>query len=1375
MVLRKLFAIDSNTNGKGPSVFEWSPSGQLLAIGGTAGKVVIVDRSGDVRWTVNLKEKGAVSCISWHAEGSTIAIMQVGVYFITTYDLTTKKTSDVDPLHKVENTAICFNRTSPAVLAVGSSKGGVLLMNCDTFQKIPIAGTHSKRIISMRWNKNDVLAVASEDKYVSFVDTEGKILDRINIKGEIAELHWANRKTDQRTKEDKDKERTISMTNNGKTLIMTVPQSKEALTELAFNKKYGNLIAFEWYGDGYLVVAFAAGNVAIVSTHTKEIGSEVSMMKSHRDALTGLCVNSTINKGAAIGDNFVRVFDLDDLQLSDQRSERYDFDAEFGALSRCAWTNDGQILTVSSRNGTVYTFLTRIPVLSASYGSYIIFLSSLRELSIRDVVTDTEVAKVEVEIEPAFAALSNGIAAVGMNNHVWYYSFSANGKPAKLICDRTYPNVVESVVVSPNYAAVLIDGGHAKLHQFEEKRDRDRSFPEKDPTTKVTTHAMTDNFYMFGTASGLFTIFSLHDHEIVTEYRHICGIRSIQPNTMGTRVAWVDQSGAGAVFNPATEVATVVDGIEASTERFLWDPTDYGGLVGVTGKALTPFVYAPNTRYGSVCTAIRKNGSEKAFSTPRPYGFAPVLMFRGVVVCQMPTGTLAPVPLQSHQAVHYSATGDPEAFSYLIQMFRLSEALAVANQSEQLSVIAEAALHILDVELAIRVYRQLCKPTMVMCLEKIRHIQEKNVLLGHISLIFRQFDDAQNFFTRSSNPMLALEMRRDLMHWDQALGLAENLAPDQVPILSREYAQQLEFRAEYAGALDMFNRGYMQVPELPPNPSPMAVAQATAAEHHNEACQGGAARCMLRIGNIRGGMQLAMKAKNKQLIVDCAVILESIKQYEEAAQLFERAEKWERAATIYIRDTKQLKSAARVMPNITSRNILVMYAKAKETTEHAYQEAEQAYTKAEDWDNVVRIKVENLNDVHGAYVLVRKTRSSEAASMVARVCQKRGDITAAVEFLLLAKKKDEAFEVAKKHNAMTAFETALLQQVALVDGVAPAAHRDTFALIAQHYEDVKNFDVAGDFYRTSGNFSKALQMYLDTNSDDAIEKAINVVGRSANDTLAHRLLDFLTGDVDGVPKDPKNIFKLYMALGSYEKAAKMAVLIATREQELGNYRPAHKILIDTTFVLHGKGMRVSTDLRRALMLLHSYIIVKHLVKPMDDLPAATRMLLRVSRNIQKFPEHTATILTSTVLQCVKAEFRASAYEYAVMLVQTPELREQIPEKHKKKVETVVRRRNKDGELIDPPEPTSLCPFCSAPVPETALDCAACKNVLPFCIVTGKHMISSDWCECPSCHFPALHSEFLKLLKYDPRCPLCDHDVDPMKLNKVENPDVKSHV
>lgn len=36
-------------------------------------------------------------------------------------------------------------------------------------------------------------------------------------------------------------------------------------------------------------------------------------------------------------------------------------------------------------------------------------------------------------------------------------------------------------------------------------------------------------------------------------------------------------------------------------------------------------------------------------------------------------------------------------------------------------------------------------------------------------------------------------MRRDLLNWDQAVKLARALSPEQVPEISMEYAQQLEY------------------------------------------------------------------------------------------------------------------------------------------------------------------------------------------------------------------------------------------------------------------------------------------------------------------------------------------------------------------------------------------------------------------------------------------------------------------------------------------------------------------------------------------------------------------------------------------------------
>ena len=47
-------------------------------------------------------------------------------------------------------------------------------------------------------------------------------------------------------------------------------------------------------------------------------------------------------------------------------------------------------------------------------------------------------------------------------------------------------------------------------------------------------------------------------------------------------------------------------------------------------------------------------------------------------------------------------------------------------------------------------------------------------------------------------------MRRDLLHWDKALKLAQTLAVEQIPEISIQYGQQLEFRDEIEPALKMF-------------------------------------------------------------------------------------------------------------------------------------------------------------------------------------------------------------------------------------------------------------------------------------------------------------------------------------------------------------------------------------------------------------------------------------------------------------------------------------------------------------------------------------------------------------------------------------------
>lgn len=82
---------------------------------------------------------------------------------------------------------------------------------------------------------------------------------------------------------------------------------------------------------------------------------------------------------------------------------------------------------------------------------------------------------------------------------------------------------------------------------------------------------------------------------------------------------------------------------------------------------------------------------------------------------------------------------------------------------------------------------------MVNSLESILNTEDYKLLCGYISMFLNNYDKAQEWFLQSSYPSAALEMRRDLLQWDQALQLAKKMAPEQIAMISREYAQQLEF------------------------------------------------------------------------------------------------------------------------------------------------------------------------------------------------------------------------------------------------------------------------------------------------------------------------------------------------------------------------------------------------------------------------------------------------------------------------------------------------------------------------------------------------------------------------------------------------------
>lgn len=385
---------------------------------------------------------------------------------------------------------------------------------------------------------------------------------------------------------------------------------------------------------------------------------------------------------------------------------------------------------------------------------------------------------------------------------------------------------------------------------------------------------------------------------------------------------------------------------------------------------------------------------------------------------------------------------------------------------------------------------------------------------------------------------------------------------------------------------------------------------------HITSCKCGIARTALHSGNYRHGINTALELCNKQLFKECAEILEKKKQYLEAANFYEKSEIFDKAASIYIK-LKEWHKVGTLLNEITSNKIHLQYAKAKES-EGKYEEAVRAYTSAKDYDSVIRLHLDYLNSPEVAVELVQETKSVEGAKMVSRFFQRLNDYSSAIKFLILANCQNEAFDLAQKHGKLELYGEILLDSLS-----ADEMRTGDFINLAMHFEERGNNLLAGKYWFHSKEHKKALNHLFkaaksNVNENEALSAAIDVVASSQDSHLEKQLVKFLLGEADGIPKDPKFLFRLYMARKQYKEAAKSAVIIANEEQINGNYRNAHDVLFGMYQELKQNDIKIPREMQQNLMLLHSYILVRLHVKRGDHVKGA-RLLIRVANNISRFP------------------------------------------------------------------------------------------------------------------------------------------------------------
>lgn len=1336
------------------------PSLSYTFFASTIGVVQITDRHGDILDEISMTSNSPILDLQWDKDGDFLAILQDGNGVVPLWSLNLRRVVPLETNLR-DPTFLTWSKEGPQ-LAIGTAKGNLLIYNKVKKQKIPVLGKHSKRISCGMWSRGNKLVLGSDDKNMTISNESGELLMHSELKQQPTQTLFTTHSGSKGAVANEDNMVSVNLSGRSIMLINIMDEYEDpyeltfAAKETGSGCRYGDIVQHQWIDDSNLLVGFSAGHLQVVSTSPKEMGMEKNAGKFHSKSMVSFAYNSHMKRVATCGEDGVRIVDLTDFKELKQ-----DFipreDLEDGKITNLHWSPDGQILTVGTAAGNVYNFLAKMSVLNATYKSSIAYLSSLRELSIVDAIRRSRPTEVTLRLEPSVIAVGAWHVAAGMNNRVYYHRIgTSEDNSTSVVHEQEYPGTVREVHLNATYAVVMTDN-KAHLHPIEPdatpgKEQRSQIFPQREEGAfaQVSCVSLTDNFLYYGTEAGTVEVFFMNDWVILpgVELRLDNPIKAVYPNASSTLLVVIDSTNQAYLFNPlhgggVNQSITRFESVPNNVTKVMWDVKEKNVIMLYDGKCVHTYVFVASSMKGG--TLLTKLGPVSVSSDGEielnpdkveiTAGNTPVMSVGGQLTCQAAAGNLTAIThpyfdqLLTRKKRDEDSIDKVSKFCQALALLKLDVAWEAALDLDRRQfwlALSGKAMELLNVELACRIYRQLGDAGMVMALQDLTHVEDKDQLAGHISLLFCNYMRAQELFLASSRPSAALEMRRDLLQWDQALQLAKTLSARETPEICVAYGEQLESRGEVDQALGMFESALNTQDSKGQSVCPDALVSTAMM---------GVARCHLRTGNIRQGLRMANDLDDRRLYLDAGDILETHKQYTEAVTMFVKCEQFERAAYIYTKyiirsDKSRIAEAAKIIEKVTHNDqINSAFAKAC-VGAGQYEEACRAYQRANDLDRVIELKLRHLDQVQSAFDIVRNGASAEGALIVAEFCQEGSDFRGAIEFLLLAGKSEEAFRLAQTHSLVEVYSDFLGDSIGSEEALQ----------VALYYEKSVDLGRAGKFYSLCGQYARALKLFMQC-ADREIDAAIDVVGKSQNESLTGELIDFLVGDKDGVPKNPSYIYRLYMALKKFEDAAKTALIIARQEQDMGNYALAHGVIYETVSSLESADIKVSTQLRQHFVLLHSYLLGKRLAK-MGDHMGAAKMLLRVAQNVSKFPLHVVAILTSTVILCVRAGLKASAYEYAVQLMR-PEHRSNIDANLKKKIEAIVRRRleKEDG----PPEDVSPCPVSNQMISVTELECPTTRDALPMCVVTGQHMVLDDWCFCPISKCPALYSAYRKYI------------------------------
>lgn len=984
---------------------------------------------------------------------------------------------------------------------------------------------------------------------------------------------------------------------------------------------------------------------------------------------------------------------------------------------------------------------------------------------------------------------------------------------AKFFTKEFSSNITEFSINNESIA-VLSEG---RVHYIRmDGESPEKIFPLKDTDDKIFKVVLTQEFLIYTDSTNKLKTYQISQISkgtaLVAEYQFDLPITNMFPNDTATKIICIDTHGKGYYYSPVNEKVISLSGhsIENNFKSVLWDNQNENLFIGTTHSGIVYIfvifedsLYGPQVNLIKDLTCIEDLKLENQLNTgvKLDNGTFPFVLSNGLMYYfTKGTKEIRYAVLSSHHWIYnWGGQVDKEDGhkKYFMQSYQLGkfwncidaavllsdkvegnednnnsdkntnelinnkEITVYSDKRKYLDFLGKISLKYLDIDCAEESFRKGNNISLTLTVEKLRFEQEKKILLGHIAAILGEEDKAEEFFKESSQPSLAVDLRCDLQDWSIALKLAKEYQKYREVFICKKLAYHNESNNNNSEAIKLYEKSKIQnivaflcnLENDITNTSHINT-DSKDLEEHNLQCDAGIARCCIKLGDTSKAMDIANNLKNERhLLIEIANLAENNNYSVEAAKLYSLIGMYEKACSLYI-GVKQFKSAEDLIDKVKNTSLLVQLARMKEN-EKLYKDAELAYERAGEWDSVIRLNLKNLNNIDKAKdIVLNKHKTESSALLVAEYFENMGRKKETIQFKLIAKKYDEAFAIAQTYNEMDSYADYISKHV---------MNLEELKKIATYFEGKNNFGKAGIYYHKTGSIKKALNMFIKSNEDEYLEKAVEMIGNSNDTELINQLIDHLL--ISNIESGPHFLIKLYIFLGNFSKACEIGLELSQQEQLLNKYKDAHKILWDLYLLLKEKNLPISYECNHKLSVLHSYVLAKKLIKLKMILPAA-RNFLRVANNIQMFEKFIVEILINVCLTCNEAKLSKSASSWAFTLFDNDTYRSKIHSNFKDQIGKLATNayRNQDEKQ----QGFLPCPFCKAEIPEYNLTCNNCYNVIPFCIASGKHITYYDLYVCPDCSFPAIGNEFKALLNKDNHCPMCDKEIDVQLLEPVND-------